>query len=84
MTAIDHETILEEGRSLFRIKQGIANLLTAMLKLHERRKALEELSRLDDHLLRDMGLNPQDFRDAMAGRRTSILFEPIRTSNDWN
>ena len=43
-----------------------------------RRLARFELSHLDAHLLRDMGLNPDDFRDAADGRRTSLLFQPFR------
>ena len=42
------------------------------------RRAMRELSQLDAHLLRDMGMNPDDFRDAFAGRRSSLLFEPFR------
>ena len=34
--------------------------------------------RLDAHLLRDLGINPMDVRDAYTGRSTSILFDPIR------
>jgi len=40
---------------------------------------LIELSRLDAHLLRDMGINPLDVRDAYNGRATSILFDPFRS-----
>jgi uncharacterized protein YjiS (DUF1127 family) len=43
-----------------------------------RRIAEFELSHLDAHLLRDMGLNPDDFRDAFAGRGRSVLFMPFR------
>jgi uncharacterized protein YjiS (DUF1127 family) len=42
------------------------------------RRARRELSQLDAHLLRDMGLNPDDFRDVFEGRRTSVLFTPFR------
>jgi uncharacterized protein YjiS (DUF1127 family) len=82
MTTLDYEPSLAEGRALFGLKQKIANLLAALAKRHERKEALEQLSRLDDHLLRDMGLDPQDFRDAMLGRHTSLLFEPIRRPYD--
>jgi uncharacterized protein YjiS (DUF1127 family) len=78
MTTLDYEASLAEGRALFGLKQKIANLLASLAKSHERKQAIEQLSRLDDHLLRDMGLDPQDFRDAMLGRHTSLLFEPIR------
>ncbi|MBI4921739.1 MAG: DUF1127 domain-containing protein [Devosia nanyangense] len=42
------------------------------------RRTRHELSQLDAHLLRDMGFNPDDFRDAFDGRRTSLLFTPFR------
>lgn len=42
------------------------------------RLARFELSHIDAHLLRDMGLNPDDFRDAAEGRRSSLLFTPFR------
>ena len=49
------------------------------LKKHlARRQAKFDLSHLDAHLLRDMGLNPDDFRDAFEGRRSSLLFTPFR------
>jgi hypothetical protein len=37
-----------------------------------------DLEQIDGARLRDMGLNPEDFRDAQAGRRTSLLFKPFR------
>jgi len=43
-----------------------------------RRLALFELSHLDAHLLRDIDLNPDDFRDAADGRGKSLLFQPFR------
>jgi uncharacterized protein YjiS (DUF1127 family) len=45
------------------------------------RQAHRELSQLDAHMLRDMGLNPDDFRDAIEGRRSSLLFHPFRNPN---
>ena len=45
------------------------------------RQARRELSHLDAHLLRDMGMNPDDFRDALEGRRSSVLFKPFRDPN---
>ncbi len=37
-----------------------------------------ELEHIDAVFLRQMGLNPEDFRDAASGRRTSVLFVPFR------
>lgn len=42
------------------------------------RRARFDLSHIDPRLLRDMGLNPDDFRDAAEGRRSSLLFTPFR------
>ena len=43
-----------------------------------RRRTLRKFYHLSPHLLRDMGLNPDDFRDAFAGRGKSVLFMPFR------
>jgi hypothetical protein len=37
-----------------------------------------DLSHIDAHLLRMVGLNPDDFRDAAEGRQTSLLSWPFR------
>ncbi|MDB5541912.1 MAG: hypothetical protein JWQ89_3639 [Devosia sp.] len=42
------------------------------------RATLIELSTMSPHLLRDMGIEPGDVRDALEGRRSSVLFNPIR------
>jgi len=42
------------------------------------RHSMLELSRLDDHLLRDMGISRGDIRDALRGRRSSVWLEPLR------
>jgi hypothetical protein len=57
------------------------------MKLPGRRKApapikRAELSHVDAHVLRTMGLNPDDFRDALEGRRGSLLFTPFRHPRD--
>ncbi|HEV7278029.1 MAG TPA: DUF1127 domain-containing protein [Devosiaceae bacterium] len=42
------------------------------------RHSMLELSRLDERLLRDMGISHGDIRDALYGRRSSVLLNPIR------
>jgi uncharacterized protein YjiS (DUF1127 family) len=42
------------------------NVISTMLRRSARRRAYSELLRLDDHLLRDMGLNRIDLRAAMT------------------
>ena len=37
-----------------------------------------KLSRMDAAVLRRIGLNPDDFRDALEGRQRSVLFTPFR------
>jgi len=51
-------------------------MLTTKKRAH--RDARADLSHIDAHLLRMMGLNPDDFRDAAEGRRSSLLFDPFR------
>ena len=51
------------------------------IELHtntKRRDANLVISHYDAHVLRQLGLNPDDFRDAFEGRRTSVLFTPFR------
>jgi hypothetical protein len=33
---------------------------------------------MDPYLLRDMGIAPRDIIDAMEGRSSSLLFNPVR------
>jgi hypothetical protein len=49
--------------------------------LRQRRKqsTRPELSQAESERLRQMGLNPDDFRDAFEGRRCSVLFNPFRS-----
>ena len=46
------------------------------------RRVLFHLSQYDAHMLRDMGLDPRDMEDALNMRRPSLLFDPIRRSED--
>lgn len=47
------------------------------------RRAIISLSRLDERLLRDMGIEPQDVTAALNGRAApSILFHPMRRKAD--
>jgi uncharacterized protein YjiS (DUF1127 family) len=42
------------------------------------RASMLELSRLDDRLLRDIGISHGDIRDALSGRRSSVWLDPMR------
>jgi uncharacterized protein YjiS (DUF1127 family) len=82
MTTMDHDAMpfagLEAQRRHFRLLHHISNLVAALQKRRTRTKAYQQLSALDEHLLRDIGLNPQDLRDALENRRSSMLFSPFR------
>lgn len=81
MTSIDHDSLplgLDEQRTHFRQLRRISDLIAAVMQHQKRKKALREISMLDEHLLRDIGLNPQDLRDAFENRRSSMLFSPYR------
>jgi len=78
MTTIDYNDLpadLPERPSLLAI---LRSWLGDLKRKRRERLTLLELSRLDNHLLRDMGINPMDVRDAYAGRNSSALFDPIR------
>jgi uncharacterized protein YjiS (DUF1127 family) len=40
-----------------------------------------ELAHMDPHLLRDIGLNPEQFRDPMADRASRLVLTPRRPSD---
>jgi len=42
------------------------------------RVTLGELEQMNAHLLRDMGIEPRDVIDALEGRQSSLLFNPMR------
>lgn len=44
------------------------SLFTSLFHRSEKRRAYTELMRLDDHLLRDIGVTRSDVRDLMSGR----------------
>jgi uncharacterized protein YjiS (DUF1127 family) len=47
------------------------NILTLLFRRTEKRRAYADLLRLDDHLLRDIGLNRSDLHEMMAGTRAA-------------
>ncbi|HEY9012971.1 MAG TPA: hypothetical protein VIN06_18340, partial [Devosia sp.] len=63
-------------------KPGLfARLSAAMRRNFERRaryRALISLSGYDAYLLRDIGIDSRDIEDALNGRYSSPLLEPIR------
>ncbi|HWA18884.1 MAG TPA: DUF1127 domain-containing protein [Devosia sp.] len=81
MTSIDHDSMplgIEDQQHRFGLLQAIAGFFAGLAKRRRRKRAIQQISTLDEHLLRDIGLNPQDFRDAFENRRSSLLFTPFR------
>ena len=46
------------------------NIFASLIRRSERRRAYQSLIQLDDHLLRDIGLQRSDLHLMMAGTRT--------------
>lgn len=46
------------------------SILSSLFRRAEKRRAYSELMHLDDHLLRDIGVNRSDLRNMMTGART--------------
>lgn len=62
----------------------IRRLFRRWRERREERATLLELSRMQAHLLRDMGIEPGDVYDALDGNRSSVLFNPIRKREHGN
>ena len=56
----------------------IRRLLRRLVQRHRERATLLGLSRMQPHLLRDVGIEPGDIFDALDGKRSSVLFNPMR------
>jgi uncharacterized protein YjiS (DUF1127 family) len=63
----------------------ILRLLLAMFRRHRRAKrTYVELSKLDEWLLYDIGIDPADVRDALQNRPSlSLLMHPMRRQFDF-
>lgn len=80
MTTIDfNDTDFAEAttapRNLF---TSLARLFRRLRERRRERATLIGLSRMQAHLLRDIGIEPGDVYDALDGRRSSVLFNPLR------
>jgi uncharacterized protein YjiS (DUF1127 family) len=84
MTTIDYQDISPALPE--RMRPGVLTRLRGWLanrrERRHRRQALAELSRLDDHLLRDIGISHGDIRFAMHGRRSLVWLQTIRRRSD--
>lgn len=85
MATIDFETF-ETTTPTNRIRRQphILRLLFAVYRRHRRaRRTYLELSKLDERLLYDIGIDPLDVRDALQNRPgLSVLMEPMRRQFD--
>ncbi|MGV3491036.1 MAG: DUF1127 domain-containing protein [Devosia sp.] len=79
MTTIDYnDTII--GRATVELPRtgNWLSRLYARWKRHRiQRKTLVELSHMDAYMLRDIGIDPVDVRNAMSGLNSSALFNPV-------
>jgi uncharacterized protein YjiS (DUF1127 family) len=50
----------------------MANVFSSLFRRSQRRKVYADLLRLDDHLLRDMGLTRHDVHEMMSGRGVKV------------
>lgn len=61
----------------------LARMLKPFRRMAERRReraTLIALAQMDAYMLRDIGIEPRDVYDALEGRQSSLLFNPIRKS----
>lgn len=75
---IGRATSVAPERRSFGLLARVAGLFRRMAERHHQRGVLIELSRMDAYLLRDMGIERQDIYDALDGRNSSLLFDPVR------
>lgn len=82
MTTIDFDETLAASQPrgiLARIGEALNHRIAVMRKRREERLVLDELIRLDERMLRDLGIEPMDVYDALYRKRgTSVLFNPVR------
>jgi uncharacterized protein YjiS (DUF1127 family) len=80
MTTIDYEGVpaaLPERRATSRFGL-LRDWFAKRREQRQMRASMLELSRLDDRLLRDIGISHGDIRDALSGRRSSVWLDPMR------
>lgn len=77
MTTIElNDTALD--LSLQKRTGWLARWFTRWRQRRMERATLAELERMNPHLLRDIGIEPQDVVDALEGRDSSVLLNPMR------
>lgn len=82
MTTIDigRATSVAPERRSFGLLARVGHFLRRWEERRAERATLIMLARMDSYMLRDIGLEPRDIYDALEGRESSLLFNPIRKS----
>lgn len=76
MTTLELEEYAVERRNAGRVLGGLRAAIAAVGHWHRKRQTLARLSKLDDYLLRDVGIDPAELYDAMYGEHTSLWQKP--------
>ncbi|MGB3338740.1 MAG: DUF1127 domain-containing protein [Devosia sp.] len=72
MTTFELEDVAREQHHTSNPWGAVRQALAAMRQWHDRRRTLARISHLDEHLLRDAGLDPEDVRDALEGDGSAL------------
>lgn len=85
MTAIDYGAVRGADTTAKPRRPRFLRMILAQFRRKRRViRTYLELSRLDERLLYDLGIDPIDVRDALNDHSTtSILFEPMRRQFDF-
>ncbi len=76
MTTLELEEYAGERRNAGRMFGGLRAAIAAVKHWHAKRQTLARLSKLDDYLLRDVGIDPAELYDAVHGEHTSLWEKP--------
>ena len=77
MTAYEMNDATASQQRRFNLVAWLGTLVLAWRKNAHRRRAIHDLSALDERLLRDIGIDWEDVHDGILGRRRSILLHPL-------
>lgn len=72
MTTFELEHVADAQGGSRKLWIAVRQVLAAMRQWHERRQTLARIAGLDEHLLRDSGLDPDDVRDALNGDASAL------------
>ena len=76
MTTLEVQEFAGERRNAGRMFDGLMAAVAAVKQWNARRQTLARLSKLDDYLLLDVGIDPADLYDAVHGEHTSLWEKP--------